>query len=71
MFGCWWWVRDYLKGRKGMSQKEIENKECTECESAFRLVYTLDDTSGYPKFCPFCSAEMYDDKDEELDEEDS
>jgi ribosome-associated toxin RatA of RatAB toxin-antitoxin module len=54
-----------------MSQKEIENKECTECESAFRLVYTLDDTSGYPKFCPFCSAEMYDDKDEELDEEDS
>ena len=55
-----------------MSQKEIENRECPDCESIFRLVYNLDDTSGYPKFCPFCSAEMYDDKDDKLQvEEDS
>jgi ribosome-associated toxin RatA of RatAB toxin-antitoxin module len=52
--------------------KEIENKECQECESSYRLVYNLDDTSGYPKFCPFCSAEIYKDEEEQtLHEEDS
>jgi len=52
--------------------KEIENKECTECESSYRLVYNLDDTSGYPKFCPFCCVEIYKDEEEQtLHEEDS
>lgn len=52
--------------------KEIENKECQECESSYRLVYNLDDTSGYPKFCPFCSAEIYTDEEEKtIEEEDS
>lgn len=51
--------------------KEIENKECSECESAFRLVYNLDTTSGYPKFCPFCSAEIYIEQEETNEEEDS
>jgi hypothetical protein len=51
--------------------KEIENKECQECESLYRLVYNLDDTSGYPKFCPFCSAEIYSDSTETNEEEDS
>jgi hypothetical protein len=41
--------------------KEIEKKECDCCESHYRLVYNLDDTSGYPKFCPFCGSEAYDD----------
>ena len=51
--------------------KEIENKECSECSSSFRLVYNLDDTSGYPKFCCFCGCEMYDNEDVQVEEEDS
>lgn len=51
--------------------KEIENKECPECESAFRLVYNLDDTSGYPKFCCFCGCEMYNEEEIHNEEEDS
>ena len=45
--------------------KEIENKTCSCCDSEYRLVYTLGDTSGYPKFCPFCGADAYDDESEE------
>ena len=52
--------------------KEIENKECQECESSYRLVYNLDDTSGYPKFCCFCGCDIYKDEEEQtLHEEDS
>ena len=43
--------------------KEIENNECDCCESHYRLVYNLSDTSGYPKFCPFCGSEVYNDED--------
>jgi hypothetical protein len=43
--------------------KEIEKKTCPHCESSYKLVYDLDGTSGYPKFCPFCSGEIYDDED--------
>lgn len=50
--------------------KEIENKVCTVCESSYRLVYDLDDTSGYPKFCPFCGADTYDDKPEDEEKDD-
>lgn len=39
-----------------MSNKQIEKHECIECESQFKLVFELDKTSGYPKFCPFCAA---------------
>ena len=49
--------------------KEIENKECTECDSVFKLIYELDKTSGFPKFCPFCGGETYD-EDLEIVEED-
>lgn len=47
--------------------KIIENKECRVCESKYKLVYDLDETSGYPKFCPFCGSEIYDDEDLEED----
>ena len=49
--------------------KEVENKTCECCESEYRLVYTLGDTSGYPKFCPFCGADAYDEKDNDESEE--
>lgn len=48
-----------LTQRKTMS-KEVEKKTCPECESTYKLLYDLDLTSGYPKFCPFCSCEIYD-----------
>jgi len=41
--------------------KEIENNTCKFCESVYKLSYDLDSTSGHPKFCPFCSEEVYDD----------
>jgi len=53
-----------------MSKKEIEINVCNVCESEYRLVFDLSGTSGYPKFCPFCSAETYSD-DDALDMEDS
>jgi hypothetical protein len=48
--------------------KEVENKTCSCCDSEYRLVYTLGDTSGWPKFCPFCGADAYD-EDEKNDED--
>ena len=39
--------------------KEIETKICEECDSTYKLVYTLGETSGYPKFCPFCGADSH------------
>jgi len=52
--------------------KEVKKNECIHCESVYKLIYDLNSTSGYPKFCPFCSAEIYDDdeiKFEEIDDE--
>ena len=46
-----------------MSQREVENKECKECESFFRIVFDPAETSGYPKFCCFCGGELYDEDD--------
>jgi ribosome-associated toxin RatA of RatAB toxin-antitoxin module len=52
--------------------KEVKKHECFHCESIYKLLYDLNSTSGYPKFCPFCSAETYDDEDKfeglEIDE---
>jgi rRNA maturation endonuclease Nob1 len=51
--------------------KEIENKVCGECDSMYKLVYDLTETSGYQKFCPFCGGETnteepsYDEDDED------
>lgn len=42
-----------------MSQREVENKECKECDSFFRISFDPTETSGYPKFCPFCQSELY------------
>jgi hypothetical protein len=42
--------------------KEVKKCECLYCESVYKLLYDLSSTSGYPKFCPFCSEPMYEDK---------
>jgi hypothetical protein len=49
--------------------REVSKVICRDCESEYKLMYDLDDTSGHPKFCPFCAAEVYDDSDEEEQEE--
>jgi hypothetical protein len=41
--------------------KETEKVTCNYCESDYKLVYDLVNTSGFPKFCPFCGNETYDD----------
>ena len=38
--------------------KEVEKKICNYCESEYKLMYNLDDTSGYAKFCPFCASDV-------------
>ena len=52
-----------------MSQKEVEKKTCPDCESSYKLLFDLDKTSGYPKFCPFCASEIYDEDNNSFDEE--
>ena len=42
--------------------KEVKKCECFHCESIYKLLYDLNVTSGYPKFCPFCGSETYDDE---------
>lgn len=49
--------------------KEIENKVCAECESTYRIVYNLEDTSGFTKFCPFCGCENTEPEKYEEDDE--
>lgn len=44
--------------------KEINKKMCFSCESSYKLVFDLDETSGFPKFCPFCGDEVYNSEDQ-------
>jgi hypothetical protein len=53
-----------------MSQREVENKECKECESFFRISFDPTEASGYPKFCCFCGGDLHiEDISEDSDEE--
>ena len=38
--------------------KEIENRICSCCDSQYKVVYDLVQTSGFDKFCPFCQCEV-------------
>lgn len=50
-------------------KKEVENKLCGFCESEYKLSYTAEDVSGFPKFCPFCGSETEEDYEENEDME--
>lgn len=49
--------------------KEIETKTCDYCESRYKLVYDLGESSGYAKFCPFCGSDAYDEEPENDEDE--
>ena len=53
-----------------MSQKEVEKHTCQYCESTYKILYSLDETSGQPKFCPICGSETYDNEDLKYGEDD-
>jgi hypothetical protein len=48
--------------------KEVDKKTCNDCESSYKLMYDLNTTSGYPKLCPFCGSEIYDQDEPEENE---
>lgn len=51
--------------------KEIENRTCDCCESRYKLVYDLNETSGFAKHCPFCGEIISpNEEDEDLEYED-
>lgn len=47
--------------------KEVETVDCEVCESHFKIVYNSEGVSGFPKFCPFCSSELFLEKEEQDD----
>lgn len=49
--------------------REVNKVICRDCESEYKLMYDLDDTSGHPKFCPFCASEVYNDDEEDSEDE--
>lgn len=49
-----------------MNSKQIDKKTCRSCESEYKLIYDTAFTSGFPKFCPFCSSEY--EEEEDLDD---
>lgn len=50
--------------------KKVEEQLCLVCESQYKLAYTPEDVSGFPKFCPFCGEELdFPDDEEVADEE--
>lgn len=47
---------------------KVQNKKCDNCGSEFTLRW--DDENEYnPDFCPFCSEEMVEDEDTDLDDD--
>lgn len=47
--------------------KRVEVTICPICESEYKLAFVAEEVSGYPKFCPFCGSEAYDEEHEEED----
>jgi len=41
-----------------MNNKEVEKVICPVCESSYKLVYEVEETSGFAKFCCFCASEI-------------
>jgi hypothetical protein len=53
-----------------MSQKHIDKLTCEECESDFKLIYDTTETSGFPKFCPYCGSDLETDEEDEFRQDD-
>jgi predicted nucleic acid-binding Zn-ribbon protein len=49
--------------------KRIENITCPGCDSEYKITFNDISVSGLPKFCTFCSEELYLDEPEEPDDE--
>lgn len=47
-------------------QKQIT---CNECEAEFKIKYNLDETFYEVNFCPFCSKEIWENDEEEIEED--
>lgn len=39
--------------------REVKNHTCLHCESSYKLMFDLNATSGFPRFCCFCGEETY------------
>lgn len=49
--------------------REVQKVFCQCCESEYKILYDVESASGLPKFCSFCSAELFEPEPKE-DEED-
>jgi hypothetical protein len=43
--------------------REVEKIYCQDCESEYKILYEPEATSGLPKFCTFCSSEVFNQED--------
>jgi uncharacterized paraquat-inducible protein A len=48
-------------------RKEIE---CNECDAKFKIVYDLNETFYQVNFCPFCSKEIWEEDEQDIEEDD-
>lgn len=48
--------------------KEVEKKTCGYCESTYKILYDYEETTGSPRYCPYCGEECYDDEEIDLEE---
>jgi hypothetical protein len=46
--------------------KEIENIDCSWCESSYKIIYERDKVTSLLKFCAVCGEEIHE-EDQELD----
>jgi uncharacterized Zn-finger protein len=63
-------LHNYLVNKDKIMAKEVDKKICSYCESDYKLMYDLDNTSGHPKFCPFCASDVYEEQVENEEDED-
>lgn len=48
-------------------RKEVK---CNECDAKFKITHDLDETYYEVIFCPFCSKEIWEEDEQDVDEED-
>ena len=71
MLKCWH-VLPQVAAKSSKEQqmsKEVDKLICSYCESEYKLMYDLDNTSGHPKFCPFCASDIFEEEPESEQED--